>query len=756
MKKHNQKTNFSGLGQVSRRRFLRATGLTMIAGTAGSLLVACGEEASPVPGPIEATTEAAIVPGGQPAPASPAAGQTALTPTTNPARPSAPPAPTQTPVSTNPLDTANTFLKAWGEKRYADMYALLTINAKNFITQEKFVERYTNITAEATISSVQAVPAAGLNPPVQGQSGYNVPFKASFKTARVGDFNQDNSLPLQAEGNRWRVEWTPAVIFKQLDNTTYLVRMVRTNSPRGQIIARGNVPLSAPVTLFQVYVVPGQIENEEQVLTPMSQLLGLPPEKIKDLYKNGQPTWRMPIKDLPASTPPDTLDRLRALKGVFVDEADTRGYPQGASAAHIVGYVNSVNADDLKALAAKGYTEDDKVGRSGVEAWGEDILAGGFGGKLTIIQRDGGTISTLAERPSTPASNLILNLDMKIQKAAEVALGERMGSIVVMNPVDGAVLALANFPSYDPNLFISGLTTEQFKALNDDKRRPFQNRAVNGGLPVGSTFKAITMAAALEKLGINSQTRFTCTGHWTGLGEQFAKDCYLKSGHGSISLFDGLVASCDVVFYELGKRLDELDSNIIPSFAKAFGLGSSPGMQGLYDSPGQVPDPKWKQEKLGQGWVRGDAVNLGIGQGYLLASPLQMAAAYAAIANGGDVPVPRLVERAEGGQPRPFTPQSKSKIPVSEANLAEIRRALLNVTQSGSGTGNAAFGSSRIKVAGKTGTAESGQETPHAWFLCYAPATQPKYVIAVCLENAGFGNALAAPTARKLVDTLPF
>ena len=701
---------------LSRRRFLQTTGLAVIATGTGGLLVACGEEATPVS--IIPTNQAAIVP----QPWTAGAVQPGPTGASQAVRPTAVPPPMPVKLG-NPLDTANIYFKAWNERRYDDMYNLLSKNASNYITPQKFVSRYTNIADEATVQEVQSSVIAGFTPPAAGQTIADIPFKVIFKTIRVGDFSQDNKLHLIAEDNNWRVEWTPAAIFKELDNTTYLVRMIPANPARGEILTRDGQPLTKPAVFYSVYVVPGKIENEEQVLTTLSQLLNMDKQKVKDLYKNGQPDWRMPIKDLPTSTPPDLIAKLSEPKGVFVDQGTTRGYPQGQTAAQVVGYLSAVNEEDLKTLAAKGYSESDLIGRVGVEAWGESILAGGFGGKLTVVQSDGNPVVSLVEKAPTPSANLVLNLDLNIQKQAETLLAERVGSIVVLDPTNGAVLALASFPRYDPNLFVTGISADQLKAINDDPRRPFQNRAVNGVLPTGSCFKPITMAAALEKAGITAQTRYTCTGHWTGLGTQFVKDCWNKSGHGSISVVDGLTQSCDVVFYELGKKLDEIDSNILPSFAKSFGLGAPTGLVGLYDSAGQVPDPAWKREKLGQGWVRGDAVNLAIGQGDLLASPLQVALVYAAIANSGAQPLPRLADRAEGQTPlaQTFASQMKGHLAISEPTMTQIRAGLLNVTQSGAGTARSYFAGAKVRVAGKTGTAESGQEQPHAWFACYAP-----------------------------------
>lgn len=691
--------------QVSRRRFLKASGLVVIAGGFGHLLVACGEP-TPVVGEMKPTPSAVIVPGmyGTPAQAS-ATPNAAFTATSGPtatfgpgATPSATsgaiPASTQsgTPaaVTTSPGTTATAFLKFWEQGRYPEMYSLLTGTAKTYISQEKFLQRYQDISTEASISSLQSELAPGFSPPNPLPARMDVPFKVTFKTQKVGDFSQDNNLTLQLEDGQWLVDWSPTNIFKELDNTLYQVKMVQGKAPtRGEIVDRQGQPLAQSVP------------------------------------REGGKGW-------------------------------VRRYPQQQVAAQVIGYVTPATADDLKNLGVKGYTAEDMVGRSGVEDWAEEVLNESAGGQLAVVQPDGQVVATIARQPGTQSPKLVLNLDLGIQKAAEAALGGRTGSIVVMNPNDGAVLALANFPVYNPNDFITGFSDAQYKALNDDPRHPFLNRAVNGKLPVGSTFKAVTTAAALEKLGLDMQAKFFCSGRWTGLGEQNAKDCYLKSGHGNITLFEGLAQSCDVVYYELGKRLNELDPNVLPQMARGFGFGSPTGITGQYDTAGQVPDPKWKQEQLNQSWVPGDGVNLAIGQGYFLASPLQLATAYAAIANGGKLILPRLADHTDGQPGKTYPPLVKAKLPVNENNLAQIRQALLAVTQGKLGTARQSFAGSKVPVAGKTGTAESGVEQPHAWFVCYAPADQPKYVVVVCLENGGFGNEQAAPIARKVIDALPF
>jgi Penicillin-binding Protein dimerisation domain/NTF2-like N-terminal transpeptidase domain/Penicillin binding protein transpeptidase domain len=417
----------------------------------------------------------------------------------------------------NPKDAATAFLKAWQDKRYKDMYGMLSEFAKSAISEEKFIGRYEAITAEATILAVEPTIRPDLPALKPNEATYDVPFSVKFKTVRVGEFSQTNKLAMQWEGNRWGINWMPATIFTQLEGSR-LVRLYAEDAERGLVVDRNGVPLAKEGFNYSVFVVPGKIENEAQVLDVLSQGLGMEKNAIRAKYQSGQPDWKMPIKEIPGDTPQANLNKMTAAKGVGIEQKKIRFYPQGQSAAHVIGYINAITAEDLKTLAAKGYRENDVIGRVGVEAWGEERLAGGKGGKLTTIEADGRLAEVIKSQPATTSNSFSLTLDMNVQKVAEEVLGERMGSIVVLTN-DGGVLALASFPRYNPNDFVTGLTTAQFNALNNDPRRPFQNRAINGVLPIGSTFKVITTAAALERIGLKMDTRFNCSGRWTGLGE---------------------------------------------------------------------------------------------------------------------------------------------------------------------------------------------------------------------------------------------
>jgi penicillin-binding protein 2 len=297
------------------------------------------------------------------------------------------------------------------------------------------------------------------------------------------------------------------------------------------------------------------------------------------------------------------------------------------------------------------------------------------------------------------------------------------------------------------------MTAADFRALINDPRDPLVNRAAQSAFPPGSVFKVVSYAAAIEKGGMSANTLFNDPGFWDGLGPNFRKYCWTwpltQKGHGTVSLSMALTVSCNVTFYQVGQKLDQIDRNLLPSFARAFGFGSLTGIE-IAESPGIVPDPN-------QGvWRPGDPINLVIGQGTLLASPLQIADMMAAVANGGTLYRPKLVSKisslAEGTE-KIFPTEVRGKLPISAGTLASLRQALLRVTTDKDGTAYNAFKGSKITVAGKTGTAEvlkTGE--PHSWFAAYAPADQPKIAVVVFAEHGSEGSTTAAPIVREIVE----
>ncbi|HDQ35115.1 MAG TPA: penicillin-binding protein 2, partial [Chloroflexi bacterium] len=424
--------------------------------------------------------------------------------------------------------------------------------------------------------------------------------------------------------------------------------------------------------------------------------------------------------------------------------------------AHVVGWVSPIPVDQLATYQRRGYRSDAWVGIAGIEAWGESYLAGSNGGLLYLIDAEGNYLRKIAERQAQRGRALYLTLDRDLQQAAEQVLGDRRGAIVALDVRTGAVRALASGPHYNNNIFIRPSDSWTLQAVLNDPQRPLFNRATQGLYPTGSVFKIVTMAAGLEAGEISPQAGFSCPGYWDGLGSLNRKTCWLETGHGALSFYDGLVGSCNVVFYQVGAHLHSLDPDILPTYGRAFGLGTRTGLVTLNEAEGLMPDDAWKYATYREHWTMGDTVNLAIGQGYLLTTPLQVAQMMAAIANGGTRYSPYLIDRiaASGGQPEQFTnPVAQGQLPISADTLATLQAALRDVTRAPNGTATHRFQGLGIPVAGKTGTAEVGAGAePHSWFAGYFPADNPEIALVVMVENAGEGSTVAAPMFRQVIE----
>jgi penicillin-binding protein 2 len=371
------------------------------------------------------------------------------------------------------------------------------------------------------------------------------------------------------------------------------------------------------------------------------------------------------------------------------------------------------------------------------------------------LSKQGGQVAVLADKPSRESASLYTTFDRDFQRKVQEILGERLGAIAVVEAGTGRVLALATYPNFDPNVFSGGVSGQTWASLQADGRRPLVNRATQGTYPLGSVFKVVTTASGMEAGGLSAQSSFICRGTWTGLGPEWPKICWLKSGHGSIPLSRALTVSCDIYYYQVGLLLNGVGQNVLPTYAKDFGFGAITGLE-AEEAAGLVPDPEWKLMTKGEGWAPGDTVNLSIGQGELQVTPLQVAMMLAAVGNGGTLYRPQLVEMIASDPQNPdwvFEPAEAGRIPVSAANLAVIQDSLHNVTASPSGTAYRAFEGLTVPVAGKTGTAESGQQDPHAWFAAYAPADNPEIAVVAIVENSGEGGVFAAPLVRQVVET---
>jgi penicillin-binding protein 2 len=677
-----------------------------------------------------------------------------------------PSTPTVTPTATPPPGgaelVATTFLAAWERGDLPGMYSLLSSRSQALVSQENFTARYRQFAEQGLITAVHPALKTALQQGDHAQAAFDV----TYDTLLIGSFDKSGIvMPLVYDGGRWSVVWSDGLILPELAGGNVLYLQPRRPG-RGNIYARDGSALAADGDVTTIGVVPGQITDEAAVLAVLAPLLEQSPDDLRARWADAHPDWYVPLGDVPQDVAQAAYDQLSALAGVQLKSKSTRFYRDGGLAPHVIGYTGAIPAEQLDAYRAKGYSGDERVGLSGIESNYQDVLAGTFGGQLNVVTPLGDFVAKLAERPAAPPRSVYTTVDRRLQKNIQTILAAPIngqparGAVVVLDPHSGAVLAMASAPSYDPNWFDP--TSDYAGALANllsDPSHPLLNRATQGSYPAGSVFKIVTMAAALESGEYTPDTLYTCTGTWSGLGPDWIKTDWLPGGHGTITLKQGLTDSCDPYFYDVGLHLDQKDVTLLPGFARFFGLGQATGITGVAEDPGLVPDPLWKQQTVGEQWYPGDSVNLAIGQGYLLVTPLQIAQMLGAVANGGTLYRPYVVDHlaaAGGPDEQPAQPFASAQLPIAPDNLDAIREALHNVTVAPGGTARGVFVGLSVPVAGKTGTAENaGGAEPHAWFAGYTQAndpTHPDIVIVVLMENAGEGSAISAPIFRRIVE----
>ena len=517
-------------------------------------------------------------------------------------------------------------------------------------------------------------------------------------------------------------------------------------------------------------MVTGQIRSESGLLSSLSTVLAMKPDDIKAKYTQSwvKPDLFVPIKVVPAAQLDAVRARLAVIEGVQVQATRVRSYPTGL-ASQTLGFLAEASEDDAKARAARGVQAGDLIGKkdTGLEATLDDELGGSFGFRLGIVESDERPVETLAEVAPVPGRDVVLSLDPKLQRAAESALGDNKGAIVAEDPWSGEILAMASRPTFDLNAFVAG-DSAAIARYSSDPKRPFFNRATFGRYPTGSSFKPITAAAAMRNGVYKWGDRIDCPARWTGYGPQWVQLNHETGNLGPIDLRTALARSCNTIFYEIGKRLNDRDPNILPTAAKSFGLGKATDIDFVFEDEGLVPSPEWKKSYFAnpadQTWNPGDASNLAIGQGFLLATPLQMANYTSALANDGILWKPRLVIelRDRDGKAVKTYPKTQTGSTLAiPTDLSLIRDGMHAVTSDADGTVSFVFNGYGTSTAGKSGTAESS--TPgkvHAWFIGFASFEAPSIAIATVLdeytERPGVFGSVDSAIATKAVLTAKF
>lgn len=666
------------------------------------------------------------------------------------------------------------FFKAWEANDYLGMYSLLSPQSQALVDSGAFVRRYEEVMRTATVQTVRVQPQGAY----QNGSHTQMAMRVTWETAVLGNIVRDHDVELIYNQDRWGVVWHEGLILPELANNNRLHMAYRIPA-RANIYDRDGGALAYQGTAITLGVVPGRISDEEALLAALSPLLNSTPEKLKARYATAQPDWFVPLGEISSETMQDRFAELQPFidNGLTTENRLGRLYPSGGIAAHVIGFIGPIPAEEVGDYKSLGYAGDERVGRAGVERWGERYLGGTRGGTLTVVGPNGEYVTTIAESEPRQARSVYLTLERDFQAAVEQALAEALrnhplgqyGSVVVLDVNSGSVLAMASYPTYNPLVFDptrseAGAELDQLFA---DPGRPFLNRVTQGEYPAGSVFKLVTFTAGLNSGIFTPGSRYNSTGSWRGLGDAYVKYDWREGGHGNISLAQALVVSCNSCFYQVGYEIDGVDNYLLPNTARQFGFGAPLGIQGVVESGGTIGDYDWKIANVGEGWATGDTVNMAIGQGYVQVTPLQIGHMMASIANDGIRLRPRLIDRigAGGGAPEEQWPlETVGQLPLSAENLAIIQQSLRDVTSSGSGTATHIFQGLPVPVAGKTGTAETtpGNES-HAWFAGYAPAAPytladgtvvdaPQIAIAVMIEHAGEGSAVAAPIFRRIVE----
>lgn len=648
-------------------------------------------------------------------------------------------------------DAAGEFLSAWKAEDYDAMYEMLAPTSQDATPKENFIQRYKDMAINTTLQSLDFEVLSSLTNLSSGQAAYRV----TFNTALLGELTREMNMNLTLVENRWRVMWEDGMIMPELRGGNRLELEYRTPS-RGNIYDYKGYAIAATTDAVALGIVPGDIAEgtEGAVLSELSRLAQKPPEWIKALYGDSYPAWYIPVGEATQDELNQRMDVVKNLAGFQWRPFRSRYYYDGGIAPHVTGYVSFLQPDQVEDYQRRGYSIDAKIGQAGLEKWGESYLAGTPGVALYVTDSQGNVVTRLGAKDPVPSQSLYTTIDAALQFQAQRAINGFTGAIVVLERDTGRVLAMVSSPGFDPNLFEpQNLNASALTDVLNDYRQPLLNRAAQGaGYPLGSVFKIVTMAAALESGLFYPEDTYDCQYTFTDLPGYTLYDWTYKKElppSGVLTLPESLMRSCNPWFYHIGLVLAQNGQAAeITRMARAFGLGVPTGIEQVAENAGNMPDPESAEV----------AVQMAIGQGQMLVTPLQVASMIAAVGNGGTLYRPQVVEKIvdpDGNPVYQFEPEVKGTLPVSEENLRLIQDILRQVVVNSRGTAVRAFSGLGIPVSGKTGTAQNGTNLEHAWFAAYTTAgreDKPDIAVAVIAEFSGEGSEIAAPIARRVIE----
>jgi penicillin-binding protein 2 len=549
------------------------------------------------------------------------------------------------------------------------------------------------------------------------------------------------------------------------------VRLEPLPPNRGLIYDRNGVLLAQNLPVFSLEIIPERVADLEQTLSQLGEVVTISErdrERFQTLRRQRRRFESLPIRVRlnEEEAAHFAVNRYR-FPGVTLQAKLLRDYPLGAATAHVLGYVGRINKQELQQLDPSAYSGTSYIGKTGVEQYYEPVLHGTVGVQEVETNVLGRSIRTLRSTPPVPGSNLYLSLDARLQQLAIEAFGDNTGALVAIDPRNGAILLMMSKPGFDPNLFVEGISQENYRQLQESPDKPLFNRALRGRYPPGSTIKPFIGLAGLEMGKTTWDHVTTCPGYYQLPDNDHKYRDWKKGGHGPISLRNAIIQSCDVYFYDLALKLG-IDR--IHSFLSRFGFGRPSGVDISGALHGLLPSTEWKRRTRHSSWYAGETLISGIGQGYFLITPLELASATATLAAHGRYSPPRVVQAIQKWntpQPEPVpAPAADDLADISPRNLERIVDAMAAVVEDPHGTAQR-IRTDRYRIAGKTGTAQvfsvqqeeeyeeekvAKKMRDHALFIAFAPAEEPRIALAVIVENGGHGGSIAAPIARRIMD----
>jgi penicillin-binding protein 2 len=548
------------------------------------------------------------------------------------------------------------------------------------------------------------------------------------------------------------------------------VKVVPLPPTRGLIYDRSGVLLAQNRPAYSLEITPEQVGSLDDTLEQLAQVIEIDEEDLERFWKLKSRKRRFDSVPIRVNLSQDETAQFAVHRhrfpGVDIKAQLLRHYPHDVKTTHVLGYVGRISQRDVEQIDSSNYSGTSHIGKNGVEKTYESALHGVVGLEQVEVNAAGRRVRTLEQTPPEPGVDVHLHLDIGLQEVAMEALAQNNGALVAIDPKDGGILAFVSQPGFDPNLFVEGISRKDYAALQENDDRPLYNRALRGQYPPGSTVKPFMGLAGLERGAITYDSSVYCPGFYQLPGNIHRYRDWKKSGHGPMDLDAAIVQSCDVYFYRLAH---ELGVDRLHGYLSQFGFGERTGIDLTGETGGLLPSREWKRRARRQPWYPGETLIVGIGQGYFLATPLQLAAATAAIANNGIYFTPHVVDYLrvrDTGEVTPIPPSARNIPIATRQNWEDIRAGMQHVVDSARGTAKR-IRSEHYTIAGKTGTAqvftvaqdeEYDEETlekklrDHALFIAYAPAEDPQIAIAVVVENGGHGGSVAAPIARRVMD----